>query len=109
MTTDSISRHAPIGTIVVFLSAVFAMGSLDIDTVLPAFPHIVMEPVGHLAGMASSLIASMPMIVGTALAVPVGLAFDGSARPLVGAVLVFAAAGYAIVRRLSGQVPRPAA
>ena len=68
---------------------------------------LAMEPAGHLAGMASTLIAAVPMIVGSALAMPVGLAFDGTPAPLMAATLLFAAVGYALSRSLGTGDERP--
>jgi DHA1 family bicyclomycin/chloramphenicol resistance-like MFS transporter len=50
---------------------------------------LAMEPVGHIAGFASSVIGAIATVVSVVLAVPVGLAFDGTARPLMAGVLVF--------------------
>jgi len=44
---------------------------------------LAMEPMGHIAGMASAIIGATATMLAMAVAVPVGLAFDGSALPLV--------------------------
>ncbi len=49
-----------------------------------------MEPLGHIAGMAASVIAALATVVGVALAVPLGLAFDGTMMPLAAGVAVLA-------------------
>ncbi|MBL4917233.1 multidrug effflux MFS transporter [Szabonella alba] len=56
---------------------------------------LAMEPVGHIAGLAASLIASVSTVLGVMLAVPIGLAFDGTSLPLVlgAAVLLSLALG----------------
>jgi len=51
--------------------------------------------------MASSVITSTPIIVGTALSIPVGLAFNGTPLPLIGATSIFAAVAAVISLRLS--------
>jgi len=43
---------------------------------------IAMEPLGHIAGMAASLIAAIATVAGVVVAVPLGLAFDGTILPL---------------------------
>ena len=50
---------------------------------------LAMEPVGHIAGFASSVIGAIATVVSVVLAVPVGLAFDGTACALMAGVLVF--------------------
>ncbi|WP_299198899.1 multidrug effflux MFS transporter [uncultured Tateyamaria sp.] len=49
---------------------------------------IAMEPMGHIAGMAASVIGAISTVVGAALASPVGLMFDGTPMPLVATVLI---------------------
>lgn len=56
---------------------------------------MAMEPLGHMAGTAASVIGAIATILGAALAVPVGLAFDGTPLPLaigigIEAMLAFA-------------------
>ncbi|MCJ7871963.1 multidrug effflux MFS transporter [Phaeobacter sp. J2-8] len=54
---------------------------------------LAMEPVGHIAGLAASVIGAVSTVISVALAVPVGLAFDGTPTPLILGVLVFASIG----------------
>lgn len=49
---------------------------------------IAMEPMGHIAGMAASVIGAVSTVCGAAFASPVGLLFDGTPMPLVAAVLI---------------------
>src|SRR3989338_2710655 len=67
------------------LAALFAMMGLSMGNL----NALAMEPVGHIAGFASSVIGAIATVVSVVLAVPVGLAFDGTARPLMAGVLVF--------------------
>lgn len=50
---------------------------------------LAMEPVGHIAGLASSVISAIATVVSVVLAVPVGQAFDGTAVPLMAGVAIF--------------------
>ncbi len=43
---------------------------------------LAMEPMGHVAGMAASVIGSVSTILGALMAVPIGLVFDGTPLPL---------------------------
>lgn len=44
---------------------------------------LAMEPAGHIAGLAASVIASAATVGSVILAIPVGLAFDGTSTPLL--------------------------
>lgn len=57
-----------------------------------------LEPVGHIAGMAASVIGAVATVVSVMLAAPVGLMFDGTAYPLMAGVVVFAALGWGLMR-----------
>lgn len=62
---------------------------------------IAMDPMGHIAGMAASIIGSVSTLVGAAIVVPVGLAFDGTPMPLVLAVFGASLTAFVIMRRLA--------
>lgn len=49
---------------------------------------LAMEPVGHIAGLAASVISSVATVGSVALAIPVGLAFNGTSTPLLIGVTV---------------------
>ncbi|WP_299042111.1 multidrug effflux MFS transporter [uncultured Tateyamaria sp.] len=49
---------------------------------------IAMEPMGHIAGMAASVIGAVSTVLGAALASPIGLMFDGTPMALVATVLM---------------------
>ncbi|WP_315898794.1 multidrug effflux MFS transporter [Tateyamaria omphalii] len=49
---------------------------------------IAMEPMGHIAGMAASVIGAISTVLGAALASPIGLMFDGTPMALVATVLI---------------------
>lgn len=49
---------------------------------------IAAEPMGHIAGMAASVMGSVSTIGGAAIGFGAAMLFDGTARPLLGVVLV---------------------
>jgi MFS transporter, DHA1 family, multidrug resistance protein len=49
---------------------------------------LAMEPVGHIAGLAASVISSVATVGSVMLAIPVGLAFNGTSTPLLIGVAV---------------------
>lgn len=61
---------------------------------------LALEPVGHIAGMAASISGAIATVASVLLAAPVGLMFNGTAVPLMVAVLVFASIGVALMRMI---------
>jgi DHA1 family bicyclomycin/chloramphenicol resistance-like MFS transporter len=78
-------------TVSVFFVTGLTMGNLN---------ALAMEPVGHQAGMASSVIGAVSTVLSVVLAVPVGLAFDGSPLPLMLGVLAFGVANLVLMQWL---------
>ena len=58
---------------------------------------MAMEPMGHLAGMAASVLGSVGTVIAVLLSVPIGLAFDGTPLPLMLATVALAAASLALI------------
>ena len=65
--------------------ALFAMMGLSMGNL----NALAMEPVGHIAGLASSVISAIATVGSVILAVPVGQAFNGTVMPLMAGVAVF--------------------
>jgi MFS transporter, DHA1 family, multidrug resistance protein len=65
---------------------------------------LAMEPVGHIAGLAASVISSLATVLSVLLAIPVGLAFNGTAMPLMLGVAAFIAAALVLMVRMPGRV-----
>ncbi|MEF3047692.1 MFS transporter [Pseudotabrizicola sp. L79] len=85
-------------TVGVFFMAGMTLGNLN---------ALALEPVGHIAGMAASVIGSVATVASVLLAVPVGLMFDGTPLPLMAAVTLFSGFGYVIMRRLGPSPSSP--
>tara|TARA_R110002072_G_scaffold19047_11_gene70678 strand:+ start:67 stop:1335 length:1269 start_codon:yes stop_codon:yes gene_type:complete len=62
---------------------------------------IAMEPMGHIAGMAASVTGAFSTVIAALIVIPISALFDGTTRPLVMAVLVMAAAGFALMLYMS--------
>jgi MFS transporter, DHA1 family, multidrug resistance protein len=60
-------------TVSVFFMAGLTFGNLN---------ALALEPVGHIAGMAASVVGSVSTVAAVFLAAPLGLAFDGTPAPL---------------------------
>lgn len=74
--------------------ALFSMMSLTMGNL----NALAMEPVGHIAGLAASVITAVATVASVVLAVPVGLAFDGTALPLMMGVTVFVGCALGLMR-----------
>ena len=61
---------------------------------------LAMEPMGHIAGLAASVISALATVAGVMLAIPLGLAFDGTARPIALGVAVLSALAWALLQTL---------
>jgi MFS transporter, DHA1 family, multidrug resistance protein len=75
----------------VWITGVFATAGLTMGNL----GAMAMERLGHLAGLAATVMLASATIMGAVLAAPLALAFDGTAGPLSLGVLV--AAGLALV------------
>jgi DHA1 family bicyclomycin/chloramphenicol resistance-like MFS transporter len=64
---------------------------------------LAMEPVGHIAGLAASVISSLATVGSVLLAIPVGLAFDGTALPLLAGVAVLVALALGLSLKFLGE------
>ncbi len=80
-----------IWTVVMFGSLGLTMGNLN---------ALAMEPVGDIAGLAASVISSLATVGSVVLAIPVGLAFDGTPLPLLIGGVVFIGGSLLLARRL---------
>ena len=69
---------------------------------------LAMEPMGHIAGLAAAVIGSVSTIGAVLIAVPIGLSYDGSVRPLVAAVLICSSLALMLMLSARRQVPAAA-
>ncbi|MGB0900608.1 multidrug effflux MFS transporter [Halocynthiibacter sp.] len=69
----------------------FTMGNLN---------ALAMEPMGHIAGMAASIIGAVSTVIGVAIAAPIGLAFNGSFLPLAVGAVVCTGLGWLIMGQI---------
>jgi DHA1 family bicyclomycin/chloramphenicol resistance-like MFS transporter len=64
---------------------------------------MAMEPLGHVAGLAASVISSIATVGSVLLAVPVGLMLDGTQLPLLAGVTVYAALAFGLMMRIQSR------
>ena len=60
---------------------------------------LALEPMGHIAGLAASVVSAAATVLGIAVAAPIGLAFDGTPVPVMLGVFLCALAGYLLMVR----------
>lgn len=59
---------------------------------------LAVQKLGHIAGMATSVITAVSTVVAALIAGPVGLAFDGTAVPAIIGAVICSAAAFALMR-----------
>lgn len=80
---------------------IFAMMGLSMGNL----NALAMEDLGHIAGFAASVITAVSTVAAVALAVPVGLAFNGTQIPLLIGVSVFSVLSLALIRLVVRPAP----
>ncbi|SLN18287.1 Bicyclomycin resistance protein [Pseudoruegeria aquimaris] len=78
----------------VFYMVGFTLGNLN---------ALAMEPLGHIAGIAASVMGAVSTVGGAVLAGAVGLMFDGTATPLTATVLICALISTVLMRSIAGE------
>ena len=81
-------EDADFAAFLVWQTGSFALAGMTIGNL----NAIAMEPLGHVAGMASSVISSAATVGAVILAAPVGLMFDGTPQPLMAGAALFSGA-----------------
>ncbi|MGB5068335.1 MAG: multidrug effflux MFS transporter [Albidovulum sp.] len=78
----------------IFFTAGLTLGNLN---------ALALEPMGHIAGTAASIVSAVATVISVLIAAPIGLAFDGTPLPLMHGVLLCCLAALPIMIFL----PRP--
>jgi DHA1 family bicyclomycin/chloramphenicol resistance-like MFS transporter len=89
----SLGGPVPFAAFVLWQVSVFFMAG----TTLGNLNAMAMEPMGHIAGMAASVIGAISTIGAALIATPIGQIFDGSLLPLAGGICALCAAGYGVM------------
>ena len=77
----------------IFQVSVFFMAGL----VFGNLTAMGMEPLGHIAGMAASVISGVSTILGMLVATPIGMSFDGTPAPLARGIFLLAVVALALM------------
>ncbi|GGE42816.1 multidrug effflux MFS transporter [Actibacterium pelagium] len=82
---------------IIWKITIFAMVGLTLGNLTA----LAMEPLGHIAGLAGSVIGAVSTVLSVLIAVPVGLAYNGTALPLAIGVFLCALIALVTVRRMA--------
>ncbi len=93
----------PFAAFLIWAMALFAVIALTMGNL----NAIAMEPLGHIAGMAASAISALSTLGSVVIAVPIGLAFDGTPLPLLASVAALMVAGLWSLGPALRAIPRP--
>ncbi|MCA0872886.1 multidrug effflux MFS transporter [Seohaeicola saemankumensis] len=66
-------------------------------TTLGNLNAIAMEPMGHIAGMAASVMGALSTVGAAAIAAPIGLMFNGTLAPMAAGIMVMSALAFALM------------
>lgn len=102
--TGAIPEAAFFPVAFIWLTSIFYLAGFGIGNM----NALALEPLGHMAGLAASIITAVATIASAVLSAPIGLAFDGTMRPLTVGVLLLVALAALLVRRLQDHVPEAA-
>jgi MFS transporter, DHA1 family, multidrug resistance protein len=94
--TDVLAKDASFIAFFIWVTAIFGMAGMTVGNL----NAIAMEPMGAIAGLAASVILAVPTILGSAIAAPLGLAFDGTPGPLAMGVTICAGIALALTTAL---------
>jgi MFS transporter, DHA1 family, multidrug resistance protein len=78
-------------TISIFFMAGMVFGNLN---------ALALEPLGHIAGIASSIVMAISTVLAVLIAAPLGLMFDGTPLPLMTGVGILIALAYGLMRMM---------
>jgi DHA1 family bicyclomycin/chloramphenicol resistance-like MFS transporter len=97
-------ERPPLIVFCLFMAAVFFCFGL----IMPNFNALAMEPMGHIAGMASSIAGFYSTAAAAVFGTIVGRSFDGSVRPLMIGITVLSLATFCTVLIVErGRLARP--
>ncbi len=97
LNSAALSIETLFAVFVVWQTCLFFMAG----TTLGNLNAIAMEPMGHIAGMAASVIGAIATVCAAMIAAPIGLLFDGSLLPLIGGVLTLSVIGFALMLHMA--------
>ncbi len=96
-----LSTGLPFWIYIIWTTSIFFMAGL----VLGNLNALAMEPLGHIAGLSASLIGFISTVLAVVVAIPIGLAFDGTVIPLASGMFVISSICALSIRFALGEAP----
>lgn len=90
------NEDAKFAAFLLFVQASFFVAGLTLGNL----NALALEPLGHIAGTASSVVSAVATVGGVIVAVAVGMAFDGTPLPWGGAITICAVLAYLLTNRI---------
>jgi len=97
LTLFSLPWAAAFTAFIIWLISIFYMAGLGIGNL----NAVAMEPVGHMAGLAASIISATSTVASVFIAAPISLAFDGTPLPTAIGILAVAVVSLIFVSRIN--------
>jgi DHA1 family bicyclomycin/chloramphenicol resistance-like MFS transporter len=94
--------HPPLWALMLYLLSIF----FCIGLLFGNLNALAMEPLGHMAGIAASMIGTVTMLLAMVLGAGIGLAYDGTVLPLVGGFAVLGMLSFAAMRLAERRRPQ---
>ena len=92
---SGLTGGVPFALYLVWTTSLFFMAGLVIGNL----NALAMEPTGHIAGLAASIIGATSTVLGVVIAAPIGLAFNGTPLPLASATAALSILSFTMVKR----------
>jgi DHA1 family bicyclomycin/chloramphenicol resistance-like MFS transporter len=89
----ALAGHMPLGILI----SVFALAMIQFGWIGSNFNSIAMEPLGHVAGTASSTLGFMQTVGGAIIGAGIGQSFDGTVLPLAAGFCAVSAVALVLV------------
>ena len=99
----TIGDRLPFPAFFVWIISIHAMAALTFGNLTA----LALEPMGHVAGIASSVINALTALGGIVIAIPIGLAFDGTPLPLLVGTMTCSGLAYLLLRLAKAIDPGP--
>lgn len=104
LSMTGLPQQASFALFVIWQTSLFFMAGVTLGNL----NAIAMEPMGHIAGMAASVIGSIATVLAAAIAAPVGLLFDGSITPMTTGILTMCILAFGLMLhmgRIENRLP----
>jgi MFS transporter, DHA1 family, multidrug resistance protein len=88
-----LSPDASFAVFIIWQCSVFFMAG----TTLGNLNAIAMEPMGHIAGMAASVVGGISTVLAAVIASPVGLLFNATLWPLAVGIFIMSCIGFVLM------------